>query len=594
MKNIYITTLLLASLFVASCDDMLDMKPETSPSDASVWNSAASFEKEVNNYYGFLPYFQNKSSNNSVYLWGVYDRDLMADLKLDKSTENVYSNSTYTPAEKDGVYTEYFKNLRSINYFFKNYNNYSKKGEIEQYRAEALFFRAYTSFRVFKDYGPLTIVKDVSETTSPELTSPRASRDDFANFIITDLEEAINSNALPVQKDIVGTPTNGRIALGAAQALLAEVCLFEGTWQKYHYNNTARSQELLNKAVLYAKKVMDDTSYKLFYSDKLGNESYKYMFLLESVSKTNPAGVMKESNTEYIFRNRFHENIRQLSQNLVHAAQYSNMTRQFVEMFLDKDGKDTPLDYKTSLSSFYKDRDPRLSTLGVGIGTYRWNYGNNFSTFTRNAADTINAAVQQWDGPGFYVSKFSTERKMNATSSGFDVPIIRLAEVYLIYAEAKCELGNGSISDADLNLSINLLRDRVHMPHLTAGNVPEGSSLLNEIRKERTRELYLEGFRFDDLRRWKTAEIELSKNLEGVYIGSGSAFSKDWLFEPTYGQADYLYAASQNANMAITPDGFVQREAATNRVFRQRNYLLPLPTEQLKLNPKLEQNPDWK
>lgn len=592
MKKINILILSVLSLLFTSCDDMLDLKPESTPSDAVIWNSASSFEKEVNNYYTFLPYFQNKSNNGVLTLRGIFDRDIMSDLYFYKDSEDTYSNSTYTPSETDGIYQEYFKNIRSINYFFKNYTSYSKKEEIEQYRAEALFFRAYISFRVFKDYGPLTIVKDVMETYSPELNEARASRDDFANFIIGDLEDAIASNALPLQKNIASTSTNGRIALGAAQALLAEVCLFEGTWQKYHYNNTSRANELLQKAVDYSLKVMADDSYKLFYNSGLGVDSYRYMFTLESVSQANPVGVLKEANSEYIFRNRFHENVRQLGQNIIHAARFSNMSRKFVESFLDKNGKATTPDYKSSLNSYYKDRDPRLASMSVAPGDFQWTYANA-SNFQRNAADTAQAAIRSWDGPGFYVDKFSTERTVGATMAGFDVPIIRLAEVFLIYAEAKCELANGVISDADLNKSINLLRDRVHMPHLTSTTVPVGSSLLEEIRKERTRELYLEGFRFDDLRRWKTAEVDMSSDLEGVYIESNSAFAKDWTIISIYGQAPYTYLANDNTKNQMSQDGYVLREASSRRTFRSKNYLLPIPTMQIELNPKLEQNPGW-
>lgn len=581
-----------AGMLFSSCDDILDMEPETTPSDAVIWNSAASFEKGVNQFYSFLPYFQDKSSSNGTYLRGVFDKDAMSDLRIDKDSENSYSNSTYTPSETDAVYDEYYKNLRAINYYFKNASTYANAEEIAEYTAEAYFFRAYISFRMFKEYGPLIILRDVADVSTPELYAARASRDEFADFIIGDLKEAIDSNALPLQKEIVGSDRDGRISMGAAKSLMAEVCLFEGTWQKYHYNNTTRANELLTEAAKYAKEVMDDDSYELFYNEQLGTDSYRYMFILESTQQCNPAGVLKDANKEYIFRNRFHESIRQPNQNIVHAAKWTNMSRKFVEMFLDKDGKATKPDYETSLNSYYQDRDPRLASLSVAIGDLEWNNANG-STFERNAADSANAAIIQWGGPGFYVKKFSTERAMDANVCGMDVPIIRLAEVYLIYAEAKCELGNGSITDEDLRLSLNKLRDRVGMPHLTTSSVPEGSTLLEEIRKERTRELYLEGFRYDDLRRWKTAEVEMSKALEGVYIGENSAYAKDWELTSPYHTVGYNYLATSNTNYDMSADGYVVREAASDRTFTDKYYLLPLPTKQLELNPALETNPGW-
>src|SRR5690606_8896828 len=98
--------------------------------------------------------------------------------------------------------------------------------------------------------------------------------------------------------------------------------------------------------------------------------------------------------------------------------------------------------------------------------------------------------------------------------------IMRYAEVLLNYAEAKAELG--TLSQTDLDKSINLLRDRVAMPHLQLNNVPDDpryedvSPLITEIRRERRIELFAEGFRYLDLLRWKQAENELVKPSIGI------------------------------------------------------------------------------
>lgn len=593
MKKYKILVIAFAALFInTSCDSMLDLKPETDPSDVVMWTTVTAFKNEANNFYTWLPKMQNQTSGSDILVYGFMDREEMSDIRLNKDAENATSNSSYGTNQTDKIYEEYFKHMRSVNYLFINAGTYSKPDEIKQYVAEAHFFRAYISYLMFVDYGPLTIVKDVMDVNSPELTEARATRDDFADFIISDLEEAINSGALPKQSAIASTSDNGRITLGAAQALLARMCLFEGTWQKYHDSNTTRSNTLLEKAAQYADLVMSDNSYKLFRNEQMGDASYRWMFILESVTKCNPWGVLKASNTEYIFRNRFHETIRQSGQNNTHRANGAMITRKMVEMFLDKNGKATKPDYITSLNSYLKDRDPRLATTSSALGDLYWSYEPG-STFARDHADSLKMAVRSWNGNGFYCNKFAGERGATNTADGFDVPIIRLAEVYLIYAEAKCELGGGTISQTDLDKSINKLRTRVSMPLLTAAAVPSGSTMLNEIRRERTVELFMEGFRYDDLRRWKTAEVEMSKDLEGIWMGEGSAFAKNWTISYPSLSKTLNYNSSDAKAFTVNADGYTVREAAAKRQFTEKNYLRPLPTKQISLNPNLVQNPGW-
>ena len=159
------------------------------------------------------------------------------------------------------------------------------------------------------------------------------------------------------------------------------------------------------------------------------------------------------------------------------------------------------------------------------------------------------------------------ERDATTGKESYDFPIIRYPEVLLNYAEAVYER-DGAISDNDLNLSINLTRKRINseMPALSNSLVnANGLDMRTEIRRERTIELFHEGFRIDDLKRWKTAETEMPQ----AFLGSKFA------------------GGTQNA------DGFTIFESAADRQWQQRNYLLPLPVDQRQLNPNLGQNPGW-
>ena len=159
----------------------------------------------------------------------------------------------------------------------------------------------------------------------------------------------------------------------------------------------------------------------------------------------------------------------------------------------------------------------------------------------------------------------------------YDFPVIRYAEVLLNYAEAVFER-DGQISDEDLAISLNLTRKRINpeMPDLTNDFVTANNlDMRTEIRRERTIEFFDENFRIDDLKRWKTAEDEMPMNLTGVKW-------KDTDFESRWPDASFKDKDGE---------GCIIHEKGRN--WHEKHYLLPLPTDQLKLNPNLKQNPGW-
>ena len=169
--------------------------------------------------------------------------------------------------------------------------------------------------------------------------------------------------------------------------------------------------------------------------------------------------------------------------------------------------------------------------------------------------------------------KFANIDDWNTQASLIDRPVLRYAEVLLIYAEARFEL-DSKISDADLDLTINRLRARAGVAKLTNDLVTtNGLTMREEIRRERRSELAQEGFRYWDLIRWKTAEIELPKPILGIYF-----FKSE--FPP--------------ATVNLTPDNFILVQATSFRKFDPaRDYLWPLPINEISLNPALKQNPGW-
>ena len=177
---------------------------------------------------------------------------------------------------------------------------------------------------------------------------------------------------------------------------------------------------------------------------------------------------------------------------------------------------------------------------------------------------------------GYQCEKWCVEREVADYYESMDYPVIRYAEVLLNYAEAAYEL-NENISDNDLNISLNLVRQRVNpnMPKLSNGFVASnGLDMRNEIRRERTVELFLEGFRIDDLKRWKTAETEMPQDQLGVKM-TGTWFESNW----------------SGQSRSLNSDGCIV--LYSGRTWAQKNYLYPLPQDQRQLNPNLSQNPGW-
>jgi hypothetical protein len=218
-------------------------------------------------------------------------------------------------------------------------------------------------------------------------------------------------------------------------------------------------------------------------------------------------------------------------------------------------------------NTIFENRDPRLAftVFKAGEDAYKGPWVPTTSLGARS---------------GYAAKKgFSTLDQTINGSATVDRILIRYGEVLLIYAEATYEM-NESISDADLNLSINALRTRAGFaPKLTNAFVNTNNlSMREEIRRERTVELALEGFRFFDLIRWKTAETVLPQTLLGAKF-----VEADWPNTPP-------------SNLNLNGDRVIIVEDASKRRFQaNRDYLYPIPFNEVTLSGgNVKQNPNWK
>lgn len=548
-KNICQYTLLFFVCVMMGCKKDLDLAPLDRISDASFWKSSNDFRLFANDFYNGLATASQYIDNTSDIAFG--------------GGANSVSNGSYIPQANSEVWDDAYKWIRATNYLLQKATESTLgSSELDRWVGEAQFFRAYNYWKLVKAFGGVPKIDKVMDVSSPELYSQKSSQVEIIDFILADLESA--AAKLPLQSQLTGDE-EGRVTQGAALALKARTALFMGTWARYHGGGNAA--QYLTTAVDAAEKVVLSGEYEL-YTEK-ADSSYKHLFILSG-----------DDSKEEILARRYYAN--RAVHNWTRELWFNFMvpTKTMADMYLAKDGLpigQSPLfqGYNT-LTSEFQNRDPRMSMTFIVPGSNIFFEGGiwqpTFPGFSGSNATRT----------GYMIRKF-LDQTLDATQfrGEYDFKEFRFGEVLLILAEALYEQ-NGSISDADLNRTINVLRSRVGMPALTnAFATANGLDMLNEIRRERTVELAFEGFRRDDLRRWKTAETVLPLAIRGVkFVGTE--------YQTRYPNL------TPGVDIQVDQNGFIVTEAAASRQFLGKHYLDPLPLQQIQLSKgTLEQNTGW-
>jgi len=564
---IYLGLFLSTGIIFISCEKDLNLAPQDKYSEATFFKTPDQFKLFATQFYSQLSTFN-----------GMLTRETYSDIVIAWSPSTI-SNGSYSPTPNSDLWNNSYSIIRNTTYLVEKVKTaeQSIKEKVLVYGGEAKLFRAMAYFDLLRDFGGVPIIEKVLDLDDNDfLYGSRDSRENVVTFILNDINDAID--LLPLESNISAND-KGRVSKEAALAFKARVALFEGTWRKFRNQD---GNTFLDHAINASDQVISGGQYQLFdRRDILGDQSYRYSFLLDII-QTNSANLTKANQTEYILSNRYNRDIRPTT-GISPGHLSPSATQKFVDLFLCTDGlpvdKSPLFQGRLTTTSEYENRDLRIKNVlqlpfsrfwAQTPSEYRrnWSYpdagGNIFDVNFGNTTRT-----------GFYPVKFRPEI---APPSGIDYPVIRYAEVLLINAEALYEK-NGAITDAQLDATVNKLRDRAGIPKLTnAFATLHGLDLRTEIRRERTVELFLEGFRFDDLRRWKTAEVEMPKAIKGV-LWSGTEYATD----PRWSAISF----------PLDMDGHIIVEPASQRRFEEKHYLMPLPTRQILLNPKLEQNPNW-
>ena len=371
----------------------------------------------------------------------------------------------------------------------------------------------------------------------------------------------------------------GRLNRWAALLVKSRVCLFEGTWQKYH--GGSNPDMWLQEAAAAAKELIENGPYSLYVT---GDPEHDYNAYHSVANLTNnPEVIHWRKYIVGVVTHRVRERL--------YAYHGGAATKSMVEDYLCNDGLPITLSplYQGDevYENIFANRDPRLrQTILHPDDVAYYTYGQ----FTGLSYPRLPGMGGSYTATGYHIVKNSKhESTWNQTLDDLAGIILRLGEALLNYAEAKAELG--TITQADLDMSINKLRDRVAMPHLTL-NPPmdpryanDGvSSLIVEIRRERRIELFNEGFRYNDLRRWKQG-----KKLEIPDLGMRWDQANRSRFDPE-GKAIVQ-------TMTISGVEYIdpwKGSTYANPVFDEsKHYLWPIPISDISQNTNISQNPGW-
>nr|WP_295926580.1 RagB/SusD family nutrient uptake outer membrane protein [uncultured Dyadobacter sp.] len=558
-----ISAVTLLALALPSCsDDFLDRVPTDSLNESNFWHNEGELKQYANSLYStFTGHATGTGLSPIVSGDNQSDNMVPVDFNLIAAGRNILPTS-------GGGWT--WTTIRTCNYFLARYQQAPISQDVkDKYAGEIRFFKALDYFDKVKAFGDVPWLSKDLTTNSPELYAVRDSRVLVMDSVLTTINTAIAN--LPAK----ASAEPGRINKDVALALKARVCLFEGTFRKYH--GIDGGERFLREAVAASNQLITEGHYQVHGT---GNAAADYAALFNSLDlSTNKEMILYKSYETGLLGNSTSWSIQLNNFN-------TSASKALVESYLCTDGKpisQSPLYLgDDSIQVEMKNRDPRLAQTivvpGTGIQT-----GFRLPAIPGSGFAGIGVVPT-----GYQLTKYwvvDQTEFVRIQNGILDAPIFRYGEVLLINAEANAELGEASQEVIDK--TINVLRKRAGMPAMVVAALKKDIDsefqeipvLLDEIRRERRVELAIEGLRFDDLVRWKAGKL-LNKPVLGM------KFVQKQYPKAVPGSSIYL-----NDKGFILPYG---KSLPGGRTFDEsKNYFLPLPLDELSLNTNLKQNPGW-
>lgn len=591
--KLYIWFITIGALLVSSCK--MDEPAITSAEREAVFNSEDGLKAYSMSFYDMLP---------DATAQAIVEQSL-----VDYGATNTLSGFTLRNSYSENNASGWeWEDLRNINYFIANNVDPAVPEDIRNnYTGLARFFRAWFYYEKVRRFGDVPWVDHPLDPSEEDvLYGTRDSRELVMEKVYEDLmfaAENITRTADATQKSLV--------TKWVAHAFASRVALFEGTFRKYHdLNLETKPETWLKRAEEAAQKVMEE-------SGKTLHDDYRELF----TSDDPPSSETLLAIASDASLNRKHNaNWRWASETYGTGL---NLIRAFVNTYLQKDG--TPYTERANwkYEDFYEefqDRDDRLkATLRYPGYTREGKLALPvFSGYARLGYQPIKLMVDETIG----------DDKSESTHA---LQLVRYGEILLNYAEAKAEQDN--LTDEEWAETIGALRARAGItggldakPTIIDEYFREtyfpniNDAVLLEIRRERAIELVFEGFRFDDLRRWKQGDL-LKMSWTGMYI---SDVNKP-LDVDHDGTDDVIYYTDQEGleaarKLSNNPD-ISRVEVSTNsnseiiqvhpagdnkgyylawytnndskKVWGPKQYYYPIPIEALNENPELKQNKGW-
>lgn len=579
MKHTIINALFLsAAIACISCEDMLDYQPKDRLSPDTYFKTETDCELWTNNYYTVFP------SAEGIYSepYDVIVRDVLAD----------EISGVRKPMPTDGNWN--WEKLREMNFFLSRASQVEDESVRLEYEGLTRFFRAYFYFEKVKRYGDVPWVDRPLGSDEEELYKGRDSRESVMEKVMEDVDFAIAN--LPEVQNVY------RVTRWTARALKSRIALFEGTFRKYH--GLDGYEEFLQECVNASEPFLTGP-YSIYTS---GSTPYQDLFTSQDAIETEI--ILARAYTSAI-SGMTHD----VNGHLTGATMgRPGMTRNVVNMYLMRDGSRYTDQENYAIKTFVeecKNRDLRMAQ------TLRTPGYKRIGGSKELAPDLSRSTT------GYQLIKYLTEEKYDANkASTNDMPLFRLAEVLLNYAEAKAELG--TLKQADLDNTIRPLRARAGLPDLDmeeananpdpylsspetgyANVTGDNKGVILEIRRERTLETPMEGLRYWDIMRWKEGK-RFEKPIEGLYFpgtgeydldGNGSVDVCIYDTEKAPGNsADVLYLKlGSDIVLSGGTSGNVLAHSTQQRTWNEeRDYLYPIPTDDRVLTQgAISQNPGW-
>lgn len=556
-RYVFVSMAVGSAFTLCSCNDFLDREEDSFIDKTATFDSYNRTKQYLTYAYSLLPEGLNRFSGDA--LLGAATDD--ACFAIESSNIQQFNNGSWNAlSNPDNVWDRYFAGIAKCCTLLENSNHVNldisrldpaKRVEYENnlkdirmWRAEAHFLRAYFNFELLKRYGPIPIIKSTLDINKDYSDTPRPTMKEVVEFIANDCDMAADSLELTPWRNM--NDAFGRATKGAALALKSRLLLYAASPLYVDFGdideaNKPSDATLWKAAADAAKAVIDLNQYELApaYDDLFKNDF---------------------QNKEYIFVRRYPSNSDFEKSNF--PISYggkggTNPSQNLIDDYEMLDG--TAFDWSDPVKAAhpFENRDERLLATVLMNGVLF--KGKRIATYPGGADAMPNPNATK---TGYYLRKFLNENVNIQTGGGSDghvVPLFRLAEIYLNYAEA---LNEYDPTNPDIAVYLNKIRERVSLPDVPSGLTQEQMRTL--IHHERRVELAFEEHRFWDVRRWKVASSTLGAPVKGVKITQDDA-----------------------GNFTYSP---VQVE---QRVFQPKMYWYPIPqSEVLKLH-HWEQNKGW-